>query len=439
MGIMDKGLKRIYSRAMKCYQNGLPNKALAYCERGISKDINFAPLLNLKGLILYLQGDLEGCRAVWKIGAELNKDGASKNYLKSCKEDGERLKKYSKAQLLIKEMRISEAIAYLMECQESDFNIINVSNSLTECFIKKGEYIKAEYYIEKVLKIDKKNKQAVNNQAALNKFTSTGLFKKVLKSRKEFLLKGGMVLSGIIIVLAGVFIIKSNFAKEENYFGKITNKLMAAGKIKNDENSQENSDDVNNNSVSGDNINSEKTEENQQKEGKSEAFSASETNDAINNKDFEKLNLMAETFKNEKMSINDQALYNKALEVLNGEGAEFFYGRAMKFHDEKDYERARQDFEISFKYSGENYLTSHIIFMLGGTAEKLQDIESAIKYYELYAKNYLNSEYGDLVLYNLANLNRNINNEEAYKYALMLKEKFPKSMYFNNPIKEILK
>lgn len=163
---MDKSYK-LYKKALIEYQNSNINKALRLCDKSISLDIKCAAALNLKGLLYYLLGSLNNAKALWKLNCNMNKDSVSKKYLESTQEDESKGDKYYKALGFIKEVKINEAIILLEQCEESDFNCINVNNSLARCYLKKGEYIKADKCINKVLSIDRKNPEAIKNKKVL--------------------------------------------------------------------------------------------------------------------------------------------------------------------------------------------------------------------------------------------------------------------------------
>ena len=74
---------------------------------------------------------------------------------------------YVNALELIKQFNISGALGILKQCENSDFNYINVNNLISLCYIKQGEYDKALPYINDVLKTDKKNTAAIINKKTL--------------------------------------------------------------------------------------------------------------------------------------------------------------------------------------------------------------------------------------------------------------------------------
>lgn len=169
---MDKS-QRIYVKALKKYNHGYIDKALELCEESISLNINNAASINLKGLLMYLKGDINSCQKLWKMNSEINKDRVSEKYLESSSRDLERLKFYRESIMLIKNMKINKAIDLLTKCSESDFNIINVNNHLAICYMKKGNCSKAIKYLDKVLEIDLNNKRAQNSINTINNMNDT--------------------------------------------------------------------------------------------------------------------------------------------------------------------------------------------------------------------------------------------------------------------------
>lgn len=71
---MGNRLNKIYERAMDNYQRGYIDKALEQCEKGISLNLKDVRLLNLKGMLLYIKGDLKGSIATWQINSHYNND-----------------------------------------------------------------------------------------------------------------------------------------------------------------------------------------------------------------------------------------------------------------------------------------------------------------------------------------------------------------------------
>ena len=70
----QKNKNKLYSKAIKYYEEGKIEKALLKCEEAISLNLRNSAALNLKGLLLYLKGNLDEAVATWKINSDFNDD-----------------------------------------------------------------------------------------------------------------------------------------------------------------------------------------------------------------------------------------------------------------------------------------------------------------------------------------------------------------------------
>ncbi|HEY5523841.1 MAG TPA: hypothetical protein VIK26_00730, partial [Clostridium sp.] len=61
---------KAYIKAVRYYEECEIEKAIKKCEESISDSLKNSSALNLKGLLLYLKGDLEGAVAQWKINSD---------------------------------------------------------------------------------------------------------------------------------------------------------------------------------------------------------------------------------------------------------------------------------------------------------------------------------------------------------------------------------
>lgn len=148
-----------YEKALYLYNNGNIEKAIEICEKEISRDLSNSKVLNLKGLLLYLKGDLEDAIDIWKINKDYNDDEISSLYLKDVKDDFKKLELYKEAKGLIEDLSIVEALDILEKCSESDFNSIKVNNALASCYLRRGDIEKTKGYLDKVFKLDKNNEE----------------------------------------------------------------------------------------------------------------------------------------------------------------------------------------------------------------------------------------------------------------------------------------
>ena len=184
-----------YIMATKFYQNGEIDKALKKCEESIAEDLKNSAALNLKGLLLYLKGDLKGAVATWKINADFNDDDIAKNYIEDSKRDKDKIKLYKEAEVLLTRLSINEAEKKLNMCKESDFNAIKVNLALSVCYLRKGDYENAGVSLTKALSIDKNNPQGKKIAKEFEKYSDSKL--EILKSTSENTMK---VLMGLIYI-----------------------------------------------------------------------------------------------------------------------------------------------------------------------------------------------------------------------------------------------
>ena len=198
--MMGNRLNKIYEKAMDNYHGGYIEKALEQCEKGISLNLKDVRLLNLKGMLLYIKGDLKGAIAVWQINSHYNNDEISKIYLNDAKKDEENLKLYSLAESDIREFKIDDALEKLEKCRVSDFNSINVNNSLAICYLRKGNYLRAMEFNEKALNINKEGKTALEIKNQIN-----GYLQDPRDEFKSSMKKMGMIILLILISATAIF------------------------------------------------------------------------------------------------------------------------------------------------------------------------------------------------------------------------------------------
>ncbi len=182
-----------YEKALYLYNNGSIEKAIEICEQEISRDLANSKVLNLKGLLLYLKGDLKDAIDIWKINKDYNDDEISRLYLKDADNDFKKLELYKEAKELIENLSIGEAIDILEKCRESDFNSIKVNNALATCYFRKGDRDKVKEHLDKVFKLDKNNKEAKEISYKLEK---------IYKHKNTSLFKASFIGSLIIIVIS---------------------------------------------------------------------------------------------------------------------------------------------------------------------------------------------------------------------------------------------
>ncbi|MDV4149225.1 tetratricopeptide repeat protein [Clostridium sp. AL.422] len=235
-----------YEKALYLYNNGRIEKAIDICEKEISRDLSNSKVLNLKGLLLYLKGNLEEAVALWKINKDYNNDDIASSYLKDVQSDLDKMELYREAVELIENLAIGEAIDILESCMKSDFNSINVNNALAVCYFRKGDNDKVKEHLEKVFRLDRNNEKAKRVNKKLD-----SLYK--YKNRKETLLKITLT-TFVIAIITGAILLK----RED----KINLNLEPEGTQSNSNYIEENEENLNNqnNKVIDENQNTENVE-----------------------------------------------------------------------------------------------------------------------------------------------------------------------------------
>lgn len=378
---MGNNINKIYNKAMDYYQRGELKKAIEKCEEGISINLKNSNLLNLKGLLLYLKGDLNGAIAVWKINRDYNNDEISKVYIKDSKRDEDKLRIYEWAQQDIKELKIEDALLKLNKCSESDFNSINVNISFAICYLRKGDYILAREYNERALKINSQDKMAISVKEQINAFTENPVDK--FKSNITKIVVSFVTLA-VIVTVVYIFLDKRN---EEN----LVDKVMPQEEVK-------------------------------QEEAKPEEIKVIDTEQGSNI--------------TEEDSVEKESTPIKKL--LTDEEVQEEYVKGSDYFEDNDYSKAIEVLNNAYNNSGESYLKDDILFFLASSYDKNNSRIEAIKYYEEYVANYSNENYIQEVYYNLALNYKDTDINKSKEYAKVIKEEYEDSMYYNSKIKEII-
>lgn len=384
--------KKHYEKALSLYNKGYIDKAIEVCEIGISNSLKDSKLLNLKGLLLYIKGNLEEATAIWKINKDYNNDLISKSYLEDSKNDFQRYVLYKEAESLIENMYIDEALENLLECSNSDFNAIEVNNLLAITYIKKREYDNSKLCLEKVLSFDKKNMKANEILKDINELLDT-------KNISRLLIGSISVISVLLIAFVTVY---SLGILDINLNGSDTKRIIGF-KIEKEENKK--NDEVNNieeNNLSKDKFNN--------------------VQDSNLNKD--------EEFNSELVSNEHILLTN--IEIQNN------YEEASSYFKEKNYENAINILEETKEASSNHYLNDDIIFFLASSYDKLGNSEKAIEVFEDFISMYKQGNYSQEVYYRLILLYSEKDINKSKEYAKEFIEIYPSSIYNNNKVKEIL-
>lgn len=444
---MEKKVRKLYEKAMNFYEQGKIDKALDICELALSKELNNSLIINFKGMLLYQKGRLNEALIVWKLNEELNKDVVASNYIKDAQNDFERLELYKRAEDALKKLNIELALELLSRCALSDFNSIKVNKGLAVCYQKKGDYEKAFDYIEKALKVDCNYKEALKIKKELIDFGGNKLKK---KSSKKLMFITILFFVIIIICICIAIFMKNNYKNLFNYsYENLFNHKKNTDLTINNNDKEENKlDKQNSNSVKEDKkeqiadketnkieeINNDKNEN----ENNIKVFDNEKLESAISNRNIDSLVDQLLGIKEQDINSENKYLYRQAMDLINSEGIVTYYNKGVEYYNQKNYEKAEIELNKAYDFCENNPYKEHILFYRASNSSQMLKNDLAMKQYEEYYQNYPNGVYIEGVLYELAILTISIDKEKSKIYANELINNFPKSIYINDYIVNIL-
>lgn len=407
----------IYSKAVKYYENGELDKAIKLCDECISENLKNGSALNLKGLILYSKGNLEGARAQWKINSDYNDNPIAKNYLFDSLKDIERLKLYKEAEKDIKELRIDEAIKKLLICKESDFNSIKVDLALAVCCLRKAKYSECSTYLTKVLSIDKHNETAKKLIKDLKSYDDVKVNVNSSNNYMKYIIVAAIC---FCILISAMFTVKliNNKNKESDI-------EIAENFEKENEEHQQVEENMNDSEDKGETKNEEK-------------INFTELSKSIDEKDYDDVYDKLQKISNDSLTGQEKSIYYKGKELLSKEGVEYYYKKGYELYQKKHYREASEEFLKGCTYGQENYLYQHLVFYNAASYEALKDSNNAIKYYEIYYKQFHDSDYIAEAIYKLAILYKNVDIDKSVAYAKEIRKDYSSSMYNNDIISDLI-
>lgn len=421
---MDKKDKELYSKAIEAYGDGELDKALSICEKGISKNLKNAPLLNLKGLLLYLNGKLKEAQGVWKLNKDTNKDAVAAKYLENINEDWDKYILYKESVALVDKVKIHAAEQKLLKCSESSFNQIAVSNLLSLCYLKKGEYDKSKAWLKKAMAADKNNKESLMIKKEL---IAIGVEKKEINFKPIMMISAAALFAIMVGVGSFNFIStgnKTNMAEVKTPEVKVAEnkpkeEIKGAGKQE-EEKKQEQV----------------KPEE---KKEQPDTTTLPNIQDIINKKDYLGMYDYLTKTKNINLSENDKILRGKAEEILKSEGSEILYKIGSNNIKTKKYGEAINMLNMVEEYGEGNYFYGDTIYLKAYALENSGNLEGAAQEYMKYIDKYPKGDYAAESLYKLANTYKNTDKQKAKTYAARIVNEFGDSMYNNSTTQSILK
>lgn len=387
---------KLYKKALLYYNEGKLQKALDLCYSKDDLIIENSSLLNLKGLMSYLKGEMNESRRCWNLSYKKFSDPISEKYLIDSVNDEELWKSYVRGVKHAKALNITNAIFELEQCKmKSAFNTINVNNQLTQCYLKKANYDEAILCINEVLAIDSNNKEAKENKKKLIDLN-------IVKSDNRKKIIGiSIIIIALIIIISCYFIFRKSIETP-----KFADKLPMSSKEQVDKLQTELSKNYNDEKLDVDKIST-----------------------LVEKKDFKGLNdeLDKWSLRENTLSVNEKIMFKSGKNFMDSNAGEYFYRLAFGLSKSGDYKGAIEYYNIGLKYGVGEFPYEHALYMLGVAYNKNNDYDNSIKIFERYykeykAKTYINDgNYIEDVLRYLVNMTKDIDNEKYQKYSEELK------------------
>lgn len=426
---MNKKAQKAYGKAMDYYEKGKINKALEICEEILSEGLDNAPVLNFKGLLLYQKGNLSEAVTVWRINQDINNDEMAGNYIKDSEADKNRLDLYKQGEKALNQLKIDNALEAFNRCAESDFNAIKVNIGIGMCYQKKGDFYRAKEYIDKALRIDE---SAVAAKIINKELKENGVYSEASNSSKGALI----VITSLVVIAAltaGAYIVMTKF-KNKDIFHVINEKNGIQASEEQKDKTGENKDDEQEKIQEGqaDNSNGIVKDEEQNKN-----INAERLKSLVAANDFDGIYEELKNVKTESVSSQDSEIYNKAVKLMENEGASKFYDYGLWYFNQGNYKDAGISLDKAYSYCEGNAYKQHILFYRASNSLKRRDERSALKQYEEYYRKYSKGVYTDEALYQLVLLTNEDDKAKSKQYASTLMNDFPRSIYANDKIAAI--
>lgn len=414
-----------YKKALAKYYSGDLEKALYLCEKGISSSLKNAAAINLKGLLMYIKGNMSEAKGLWRLNKDYNKDEVAKKYLESLKDDEQRLLMYKESESLIEQMKFKEALDLLLECKKSDFNLIAVHNALTDVYIHLGQFEEAKACIDKVLEVDKNNEVAKENRKLLVDY-------RVIENKPNYK-RLAFILSSFAVVAVALLIIVPKLDIDNKVKKNTDSAIKVSDKKESDNNQLESSKQLENTAEK----NSSKQEEDSKKVEKI-AFPTEELNVAIKNKDYNTLYRILTSYKIEDLEEEDKTYYNQAKAIMEKKGVEYFYTKARDFHTKNQYKEAVEQYAKVEHFGEKHYFYESTIYMMANCYKELNEVDKAINYFEKYISLDVKKNYEGEALYKLVLLYKDTDINKAKEYAKQIRERFKNTIYNNSIVQKVL-
>lgn len=388
-------LVQYYEKGMKNFTEGNLDKAFNYLKAATLEGMDRFEVNNAIALILMYRGEFEEAYKFFITNNRKYKDEISKKYLLSIDEINNYIEKHNLAVDLLNENKYDEALNQLISIRDANFRTVN--DDMLVCII---------YYAKKDYRNCRKALDEIHNINKEEIFYYK--MKELIENKNYYKVKIiAASVAALAIIFSSISITKFNNNNKESY--KVTQNNIIAKEVASDKHDNTDSNykilaNLTDNIMKGD------------------LYSFAE-----NDKKLVK----------SKLDEQGKSLYNNLKEQYKNKAEAYFYKNGFEFFKSGNYNKALDYFLIAHDNMKGEYLDEHVIYFLAKSEKMTGNL--GIEYYKEYVTRYPKGCYIEECIYDLAiGEYKSSNKTEAKKYAYILSEKYPNSMYNNDRIKYII-
>lgn len=412
---------RLYNRGLKQANEMDLSGAILSLEQSVLFDKSNYQARNLLGLIYCEKGQLADALKHWIVSASvIPQENLAQEYINTLQKKARTMEKWNDAVHLY-----NEAIAYLGQGSEDlaviqlkralDYNkdFIEALNLMTLCCIQENNLERARYYIECVLKKDKKNPFALHYAELIDYSIGTKNAKHQKKKKKEkdvkitdsseatipykkydkrksnlgkneffsFLL--GAICTAIVLV---VLVIPAIDEKKDGKIQELEKKVSA-----NENAANISTEELNELYTQIDTLKKENETFKTQVELQSQLESLQTAEEFIEEKKYEEAAAIILSVDTSEFSEEEKTRYTTAKENTFSEAANSLYTKGKREYLNNNFDEAKRNLEDALKYAENENFIDDALFYLGKIAEENNDKAKAKEYYNRVLDEYPNS------------------------------------------------
>jgi hypothetical protein len=382
-------LIQYYKDGMKYFTEGNLNRAFNYLTMAAAGGVEKLEINTSIAMILMYKGEFEEAYKIFIDNNKKFRDDISENYLSNFDKINNCIHVHNLAVDLINQNKYELALDQLLFIRNEGFRTINDDMLIFLLYCRKKDYRMCRKILEEIHTV---NKEEIFYYEMKN----------YLDKKNYSKVKMWAVCTAVAIIFSVFIMPKHNV--EGDIMPSISTKQIASNKIdKNDVNYK---------------------------------ILANMANDIMKGNLYD---FQINDGKIDPLKLDSQSslLYNQLKKDYSNKAEAYFYKNGLELYKNHNYKKASEYLSIAYDNMNGSYLDEHVIFYTA-KADKASGKEG-IRYYEEYVKKYPKGCYIEECLYDLSLAEyKNNSRKEAEKYASILSEQYPNSIYNNNRIKYIV-